>query len=204
MNNKIKTPLIQKGSDKHKELYKEACDFIIRAPHLKSAFDSLYTAKTKKPADGGKEYAEWFAKWVVDVLDNSCLDTSIEYPDNGSDYGPDPVTFGDYDLLRAEAAIRINLIGIADFETSLAALFKDDKSIWSGCYFYVEEGRVNGTVKISGPRGEVDKRNKDVRDLFRSFGFGNAETLDGALALDDGNLEYTTMADRSIGDFVEE
>ena len=200
MNNNIKHPLIQKGSDKHKELYKEACDFIIRSPNLKSSFDSLYTAKTKKPADGGKEYAEWFAKWVVEALDNSCLDTSIEYPDDGSD----PVTFGDYDLKRAEAAIRINLLGFPVFETSLEHLFKDDKSIWSGCYFYVEEGRVNGTVKIAGPRGEIDKRNKDVRDLFRSFGFGNAETLDGALALENGNLEYTTMADRSIVDFVED
>ena len=191
-------PLIRKGSPKHETIFSNVVDFIILNPLLIEAFERLYRAKTGKEPDGEEElseYNKWMDEWVAEAMDHACLTITWDYRDNVGEAD----VYGDYNAKLAKIAVQIELLGMPKAVEGIQYL--TPKGLETVCCFNVEEGRVNCIVKTRGAKDAAIGFQPKIRAFLRDYGFGDVETLEGGLILNETDREYTTMAACSLATF---
>lgn len=177
------TLCFRKGGDIYNHLVNMLAAEIKSNKELYGAFCRLCKYRDRQPD-------EYLPKYAASCIDNGAENTSTDIVDGKE------TTFGDYNFDYGLFAAQVDLLGLPNVSDAIKERLMPSLKIAAN--FYVMDGRLLGTVELSGKPSEVAKNTPELRKILRMYGFGGIETSIETATEDDGFIIVPTFASRTL------
>lgn len=183
----ISTRVYANGSPEFKKTASSLAASIKLVPELSDAFTAYCQSRNLDEAKFIQNFAE-------DCLYRSAENISTETGNDGNE-----IAYGDFNGICGLMVAHVELLGLSTIRDALTRALPPSPSVKIRTRFGVSLGKIDCMVELVGKQSDMKANCRIVRDVLRSFGFGDIDTCVENMATEkDDAVSIPTFAQRTF------